>query len=302
MGGLSVKKNEDLFAKVLISDQDQWHSFYYLSDLDEDSSQFDDPLFYRVHRAGLDSHLPKLFYVERDDHTKYSILNFVFRGRGSLTYRGETYSVHPGDLYLLPAGLAHAYGSDPKDPIGQIWIEIDGGDSERIIRSVVDQLGPILHDDISNKIGTKMSLLIQQLSMHEHYETSLLVYQIMLDLLYKKNHISEGDESESTSRIQLAKSYIDTHLSDNVSNEHLAEVAGLSPSYFIKLFKEKYRRTPQAYIMQQRIETARHYLSHSDKSVAEIAEQFGFCTTSHFIRRFKKDVGVTPALYRRNAM
>ena len=225
----------------------------------------------------------------------------MFKGRGSVTFESRTYDVHAGDLYLLPAGIAHSYDSDPDEPMGQVWIEFDGGDSEEILRSVVDQLGPIVQDEISDKIASKMTYLIQKLIIVDYYECAVLIYQILLDLMFEKNNMSQKDPTEKTSRIQMAKRYIDAHITEKITNEELADVCGLSLSYFMKSFKETYNHAPQDYMMRQKIETVRHYLSHTDKSVEEIAFQFAFCTTSHLIKRFKKYVGVTPAKYRKNS-
>lgn len=281
------------------TDKEKWHDYYYVCDSDQGYYNVRDPLIYRVNRAGLDNQLPKQFQVERDGDYTYSVLTFIFRGRGRVSYSGVTYEVGAGDLYILPAGHPHAYSSNPDAPIGQIWLEIDGGDSQLILESVVTKLGPIIKDELAKTISGKMSLLIQQLTLGDYYEVANLIYQMLLDLMYEKNSLQNRDSTEQVSRVQLAKSYIDSHVSESINNEKLADISGFSRSYFIKIFKETYHQSPQSYMMKQKIEAARHFLIHSDKSVEEIGIWFGFCTTSHFIKRFKQEVGMTPASYKR---
>jgi len=296
---LEIRENE--FAEILISNQDRWHEFYYFSELDLDNTIVDDGLIYRIHRAGLDPKLPKIFYVKRSQGSKYSVLNFVCSGYGTVTFEGKEYDVKAGELFILPAGIPHSYSSDKKNPIAQIWIEIEGGDSKRILRSVTNHFGPILRGEVSQKIGAKMSLLLQRLTMREYYETSILLYQILLDLLFEKNKKADDIVLNKSSRLQIAISYIDSHLMKKIENKKLAMLCGLSLSYFMKLFAEIYHKTPQDYIMHQRIEIAKHLLTRTEKSVDNIAYQLGFCTTAHFIKRFSKQVGLTPAKYRKNA-
>lgn len=291
---------KNINSTKIIAGKETWHDYYYVGESDSGYFGIKDPNLYRVNRAGLDKQLPELFSVKRLEDYDYSILTFIFRGRGTVIYSGTTYSVQSGDLYVLPAGHAHAYTSNQDDPIGQIWLEIDGGDNRRILESVVDKLGPVIKDDAAKKISAKMSLLIQQLTLEDYYEVANLIYRILLDLMYEKNNFNKRDTTEQLSRVQMAKSYIDSHVSDSIDNDTLAEISGFSRSYFIKLFKETYHQSPQSYLMNQKIEAARHFLIHSDKSVEEIGDQFGFCTTSHFIKRFKKQVGMTPATYKRS--
>lgn len=296
-----MEEKETLLGEVLISDQEQWHDYYFRCDLDDTYMAMNDPLLYRVHRAGLDPQLPEVFRVERKGGSHYGILTFVFRGRGSVTYEGQVYPLNKGDLFVLPPGIPHVYDSDRTSPMGQIWIEIDGGDCERIMKSVVSVLGPVLHDRISNRIGSRMSQLIQKLSISDYLDIPVIVYQILSDLIFEKNSFTQEDKSEVTVSVHMTKSYMDAHISEVITNEKLAEISGLSKSYFMKMFKSTYRKTPQEYMMYQKVESARHYLIHSNIAVGELGEKLGFSTTSHFIKRYKKHFGVTPAVYRRQA-
>lgn len=296
-----MEQKETRLGEILISNQEKWHDYYFLCDLDETYMAMNDPLMYRVHRAGLDPQLPDVFRVERKAGSEYGIITFIFRGRGSVTYEDQVYPLTKGDLFVLPPGIPHAYDSDTKSPMGQIWIEIDGGDCERIMKAAVSVLGPVLNDRISNRIGSRMTQLIQKLTIGSYLDIPLIVYQILSDLIYEKNSVAQEDKSEVTARVHMAKSYMDAHIAEVITNERLAEISGLSKSYFMKSFKNIFSRTPQEYMMYQKLESARHYLIHSNISVDQLAEKLGFCSTSHFIKRYKKHIGVTPAVYRRQA-
>jgi YesN/AraC family two-component response regulator len=96
-----------------------------------------------------------------------------------------------------------------------------------------------------------------------------------------------------------AKSYIENHYRDvNLSLAELSNVFGLTPSYFSKMYKEKYKVSIPDYINVMRINQAKKLLRDTSQSVQLIAASVGFTESSTFIRIFKKIEGITPGVYR----
>jgi AraC-like DNA-binding protein len=60
--------------------------------------------------------------------------------------------------------------------------------------------------------------------------------------------------------------------------------------------------TPYAAVTAKRVEQAQRLIAAGDKSMLEIALELGFCSQSHFNKVFKKETGMTPALYRRSVL
>ena len=92
--------------------------------------------------------------------------------------------------------------------------------------------------------------------------------------------------------------YIQTYLELNLGIGELADLLGLSPFYFSRLFKESTGFTPYQYISGQRMERAKQLLQNTDIAIAEIALRCGFSSQSSFSTAFRKAVGVTPKAYR----
>ncbi len=81
--------------------------------------------------------------------------------------------------------------------------------------------------------------------------------------------------------------------------EVLAELSGYSPSRLYSIMSEEYGITPYKYIEQTRISVAENMLKYSDRSISEIALETGFANQSHFTRKFKAVLGITPLEYRK---
>lgn len=102
--------------------------------------------------------------------------------------------------------------------------------------------------------------------------------------------------------IEDVKKYIDEHLSDiNLCVELLAERAEYTPNYFARIFKELTGIFINNYIRKMRINKAKLLLENNCK-INEIPGMVGFANLSHFYVAFKKDAGLTPALYQKFAM
>lgn len=80
----------------------------------------------------------------------------------------------------------------------------------------------------------------------------------------------------------------------------LADSLCLSLSYFQHLYKQFFSCSCQQDIINARLKLAKYYLSNSDMSIRGLADFCGYDSDLHFMRQFKKFVGMTPTEYRRN--
>jgi AraC family transcriptional regulator len=92
--------------------------------------------------------------------------------------------------------------------------------------------------------------------------------------------------------------YIAAHLDQKITNDALAQVAGLSTAHFCAVFKQTEGMSPHRYVLQYRVRRARQLLTSTEMSLSEIADAAGFSNPSHCIQYFREIVGVTPGEYR----
>jgi AraC-like DNA-binding protein len=92
--------------------------------------------------------------------------------------------------------------------------------------------------------------------------------------------------------------YIRTHFDENISLDDLARQAGYSRSYLVRAFKKTFGMTPYAYLINCRIQRARHALRRGEK-IVDVALETGFADQAHFQRMFKRLMATTPRQYAR---
>jgi AraC-like DNA-binding protein len=79
----------------------------------------------------------------------------------------------------------------------------------------------------------------------------------------------------------------------------LAKQTGYSAPYISLRFKEVTGIHFREYIAQVRMDEARRLLANTDKKIAEIAESVGYVDINSFYATFKKQEGVSPAVFRK---
>lgn len=82
--------------------------------------------------------------------------------------------------------------------------------------------------------------------------------------------------------------------------EMLCKNSFMSRSQFFKLYKELYKSTPTNELINARINLAKTLLTDSTLSITSISQLSGYSNVYHFIRQFKKIVGITPSVYKNN--
>ena len=108
----------------------------------------------------------------------------------------------------------------------------------------------------------------------------------------------EKDQSEAVSPyVKQAVSQIRLHFAEDLSLSQVAEPIGISPSYLSTLFKEEIGKGFSDYLIQTRLDEARHLLDEGRMNLKEIVGACGFRDYSYFIKTFRSRVGVTPKEY-----
>lgn len=100
--------------------------------------------------------------------------------------------------------------------------------------------------------------------------------------------------------IEKVLNYIEQHLADEIKTVTLAEMAGLSPFYFQRLFKRIVRKPVQEYIKLRRLAMVTNELKNTEYRILDIALNYGFSDHANFTRAFKEVYNITPDEYRKN--
>ncbi len=96
-------------------------------------------------------------------------------------------------------------------------------------------------------------------------------------------------------RIDRAIDYIEANLAEDLSIAAIANVAGMSPSWFQSAFRAFTGQPVFAYVRARRLERARLLLAGPRLSLSQIAFACGFSSHSHMSRLFRARFGASPS-------
>ena len=98
--------------------------------------------------------------------------------------------------------------------------------------------------------------------------------------------------------LRRVTNYIEANLTRDLTLAEIADVAHMSPHYFSRAFRRSTGIPPHRYVIDRRIEKAKHLLSANCMPLVEVGLSVGFQNQSHFTTLFHKRTGVTPKVYR----
>jgi AraC-like DNA-binding protein len=98
--------------------------------------------------------------------------------------------------------------------------------------------------------------------------------------------------------VTRALRFMRENLHRDVSRDETAQHAGISPSHFSRLLRERTGRSFTELLRQARVELASELLVTTDDPLVVVAGRCGFCDQAYFTRVFQRSRHVTPRQFR----
>lgn len=239
------------------------------------------------------------YTVQREDYGNY-LLFLVVKGKISVTTNGKRYVAKEGELVFINCHLRHEYHAIGFTEF--LWIHFDGSNTSDFFNEITGNVygSHVFNSEQSKVMEQKLRMIISNYryeKMESEYRNSLLIYELLIMLSSKRIEASEKRE-EKEKPIDDAIHYIATHISEDLLVSEIARQVGLSEAYFSRRFRSVMDSSPKEYIIQKRMNEAKHMLKTTSLAVKEIALNVGFNSESHFINTFTAQNGLSPKKFR----
>jgi AraC-like DNA-binding protein len=182
--------------------------------------------------------------------------------------------------YLMPFTLLDA--SFPN------VIPAGSGLSREILDFIERIRGELPGDSERSRLAIKTYLKMVLLALVNHYSELGLTRQALN--LHQSN----------VRRLAPVLEYIEQHFPEPMRVNGAARLCAMSDCCFMHLFKEVTGQSFVAYLNRFRVARAQSLLTSTDKAIAEIGLETGFCNQSYFGVIFRRITGMTPLEYRSN--
>jgi AraC family transcriptional regulator, arabinose operon regulatory protein len=241
---------------------------------------------HRVKRPGIDS----------------TIVNYCVAGEGWCELAGRRFVVRRGDVMVVPAGMAHGYGSDAVRPWSVYWFHAMGEHVPALLAELqATEDRPVVHVGHRSELVALLSEL-HMLLEHDCSRPRLLyaagvlnhIWAVMID-----GHRDARQRGDGTAlRVRRTLEYLQRHFARRLRVEALAAMAGLSASQYTERFRMLTGDSPKSYLMRLRIRRAAQLLEQSQDTIANIARQVGYDDALYFSRAFRRVHDTCPSAYR----
>lgn len=253
-------------------------------------------------------------------HENYYELVIVLKGDAIHLVNDEQFYISKGDVFVIGGDTLHGYHNPHDFQFCNVMFRPDYFFTEKYdLKETVGFQGLFVIEPILTKqshFSNRLKLdvyhfeMVQKLidfMIFEYYQKgpgykSLIsgcFYGLCVQLCRLYSDIEENDDKKKDV-LGMAKSisYIESHYSENITVEQLAQIAGFSTRHYGRRFFEIKGKTPVQYLQSVRLEKACYYLSNTDFPMSWIANQCGFSDSNYFSRVFKKWYGVSPRGWR----
>lgn len=241
---------------------------------------------------------------ERHSHPEFAV-GVTFSGVQTFHHRGAAHASLPGDVMMFNPDEAHDGQRGSADGFGYAILYVDPPalarqlDREAGVQGSLYVHRPIVHDPLlAQRLQRAMAAMGQP---QETLREEALVGDVLAAMLLRYGERPaerQAPRDPGRSRLLRVRDWLQAHPERDVSIEALAQEAGLSRVHLTRAFAEWFGTPPHAYLNAVRLRRARELLL-AGVSPAEAAAASGFADQSHFSRRFKGTMGLTPGQWLR---
>lgn len=222
-------------------------------------------------------------------------------------------SVQPGEITIVPAGMALQWRQQDARTNNALHLYLH----PHIVRTTAESIDfDYAHISIEPQFAvTDEHIHHIALSLHCELKEANVIGKVYADSLakllamqlvrrysYLKDvHVTRGGMAPR--KLRKAIEFINANLDkeQTVALAAVAEEVRVSYFHFSRAFKQSMGVSPNAYMIEQRVERAKRLLSETDLPIADIALRVGFASQSHFTTTFRRLAWTTPKAFREMA-
>jgi len=240
---------------------------------------------------------------------------------GIISFAGKTIELTPNQVILIPPYTAFSSrlteNTIPPSGYNLEGGRVGDGETEAGLLSEGAVLHLFIHFNLglpydfiapqlfsfeaSNDLRTdleELSFSLQQNNVQLSVQSSLLIYKIII-LAVSQIPKEFWNLATTDQRILNVLRDIEDHISEELTNKRLAQVANMAVNSFARIFKEEIGIPPQQFVRERRVQKTSILLHHTTEPIEEIARLSGFCDRFHLARVFKEVTSYSPAQYRK---
>ena len=245
-------------------------------------------------------------------------INYVVEGSITLRTADQEFVARQGDAVFVNSDRLHT----------TTWDEVEGGTvlclvfdpiflsgmygnvyERKYLRPIIQckgLQGYLIHPDNEAHMNMALTLLriftlFQEEPFGYEFEVRSALSRLWCFLFQDTENLRQGLGIVNTTaaRMKPMLEFIHTHYQDKVLLDEIAAAGAVSRRECTRCFQRYTSLSPIDYLNFYRIRMATHQLIQTEHSVADIAANCGFHSSSYFVKIFQREMNCTPGEYRK---
>lgn len=240
------------------------------------------------------------YQIDRGDFPFHSI-EFVARGKGTLTLAGRKHALIPGRVFSYGPEISHVITTDEDALLLKYFVDFKGPGAAKTLRQYGLSPGTAMQVASPEAILRIFDDLIGNGQTDSRYSPQLCA-AILQQLILKIAETAATQEAHTTaafSTYQTCRDFIRTNCLTLHNLDQVASQCRIDTAYLCRLFRRFDDQSPYQYLLRLKMTAAAQRLHIPDVRVKEIAYELGFRDAFHFSRAFKKVFGMSPDVFRK---
>jgi len=259
--------------------------------------------------------------IEQEFRKNYVGIQYCREGRIEQEIGREFFYLMPGDCSIVLQDKPQKTFQLPLKHYHGISIGIDLDISENFLVEFLGKCGIAPLDAMKHICGENSYAILRSVERTKKFfeelykvdslqcsEQCLEYLRIKLpELFYRMKYLELDNYNYDKSlvphtQVELVKrvaDYISQNINEKITIKELTLEFGISVTHLQNSFRSVYGMPVISFIRMQKMQSAAQVLIHTTRTIDEIAEEFGYENESKFSAAFKKIMGDSPSVYRR---
>lgn len=208
----------------------------------------------------------------------------------------------PGDYIIQPphTPLYHTDVGEGDSGFKNDWIIIYAEGFDELIRRLdlpINKIFSLADQHFLRHYLKKLISECRDRPIHFELRREAIITEMMI-MLKRALSNSEIENKESYERIAQSREQMLQSYDKNWTLTQISDLAGISPSRFISLYKKYYGTSPINDLILRRLDAAKALMITSSDKLETIAKLCGFSSIHYFSNCFKKHESISPTKWR----
>lgn len=226
----------------------------------------------------------------------WSILYFLEKGEIYIDDKQFRGTLTPGDSLFIGCNTHPAVRFSNPIELREVWFHLKPKEDQNKIYADFDNICRFRTPSEATSLIDHLTAEMQAPAPDRHLKHTM-TYRLSLLLALCDQEIRRENEAKRklspSQRVRMVR-WVRENLSSRPSPRRVADMLGLSPDYFGRIFRNTFDQSPRDWLILQRIRVARRLLDEGKLPISNVMKQCGFDDQSHFSRQMKRLTGKTP--------